>query len=243
VLIPAFDRLSGIGGETVKTLKLITILALLLTIHNQSRQSFGQSSSAVAISCQIHLDDTHNFSFSNLSVSVHYQLDPHGRWIAGKSMTPDENGRFITSVPKGSRVLIEVATADPTVRQSLSVSEGNFYTLSENGRASVARIEFAIATNSRNYTVPTIELQRGAAFHPNIPLSVREGGVYFRKSVAGENDETNVVWFWVGSSIHTDIIGGLEAGSWVVKSYDERNSLLYKRTLALQRGRIVSTSR
>jgi hypothetical protein len=105
----------------------------------------------------------------------------------------------------------------------------------------VSRIEFTTTPGAPERTERTIELRRGAAFALNVLPQLRSGAVYFRKpSKSGRGkDWTKVIWFYEGSSIHQEVVGGLEPGKWLVSYYDGGDRRLKTRRLNLRAGQVI----
>src|SRR5262249_34346012 len=97
---------------------LVAILLAALSLPNNSSASGQKIADTMSINAQFRLDDAENFDFKQLSVFTQHQpARSHGLIVDG-AFIPDENGRFVITVPAGSRVFMEITTADPTIIKS-----------------------------------------------------------------------------------------------------------------------------
>lgn len=221
-----------------KAARLIELVLLLFT--GLTCSALAQATRTTTINGRVQLDSTQNFNFSSLAIGVHYTVDERTRRQADIFITPDRDGKFSASVPVNRRIEIIVESSDPTVRHATaSENRHDFYRLGPVEWEMVNRTEFTVPPDAPEQIERIIELHRGAAFVLDVPSQLKRGAVYFRKSSWGSNAWTNVILFYEGNAIHHDVIGGLEAGEWLVTYYNGNDRKLKTRKLNLSNGQIL----
>jgi hypothetical protein len=97
---------------------LLTILLTAFGLPSNFSVNWQKIVGSVPINGQICLDDVKNFDFKRIGVFTNHRPGKYSAWEVDGSFIPDENGRFIISVPAGNWVSMRVMTADPTVIDS-----------------------------------------------------------------------------------------------------------------------------
>jgi hypothetical protein len=146
---------------------LITILLVALSLPNNSSASGQKIADTVSINGQFRLDYAENFDFKRISVFAHHRLGEYRAWIESGSFIPNENGRFVISVPAGNWVSMIVKTADPTIIDSDDTPDNpnhdegvGFYSLEKEEKQTVLLKEFYVPDDSSSH----LDLRRGQIF-------------------------------------------------------------------------------
>lgn len=163
---------------------LITILLVALSLPNNSSAGGQRIADTVSINVQIRLDDAENFDFKRLSVFAKHRPGKDRAWVEDGTFIPDENGRFVISVPAGAWVSMVVRTAEPTIINSADApdnpdnNEGvGFYRLEKGEKQIVLLKEFHAPDDSRPQIELPIQLYRGAAFSVCLPDGMTSGSI------------------------------------------------------------------
>ena len=222
------------------SLTLSFLIALGLTLGSAvSRQ---QVVSSVTIDGQVRLDNAANFDFRRLSMFIQHRLGKGHSWTIDGSVAPDESGRFVTTVPAGNWISIEVTTTDPTIRHGADApgNEGvGFYELEKKQKETVLLKEFYIPAGPSAEIEQTIELYRGAAFSTCIPPEMKSGSMQFYLQSEKHRYRTSVVDFAESDRLRESFIGGLAAGQWEVLYVDDNNQIRKSQQLDLRSGQTM----
>src|SRR5215831_10926915 len=97
---------------------LMSILLVALSLPNNSSASGQKIADIVSINGQFRLDDAENFDLKRLSVFTNHRPGKDRAWVEDGSFIPDDNGRFVISVPAGNWISMVVKTGDPTIIDS-----------------------------------------------------------------------------------------------------------------------------
>jgi hypothetical protein len=225
---------------------LIAILLVALSLPNNSSASGQKIADTMSINVQFRLDDAENFDFKWLSVFTQHQpARSHGLIVDG-AFIPDENGRFVINVLAGSRVFMEVTTADPTIINSDDASDNRdsdrgvgFYSVGKGENHTLLFKDFYVLDNSSSEMELTIRLYRGAAFWVCLPDGMTSGSIQFRPESGRRWDRMSVYEFSGSETVREEIIGGLSPGRWKVFYVDDNNQILKSQQLDLRRGQIL----
>lgn len=233
-------------GGMMKRRVLISIVIVAGCCHSLFKSSglaassSSQQASLVVISWQVHLDDTTNFDFTRLSVSLQRRPGKPHAWTMVGSFTPDKDGRFVTSVPAGSWLSVDVTTLDPTVQRSIDTSDDvDFYEFEKNKPETIMRQEFYVPADSRERIERTLELHRGAAFSVCVPDGLKSGSIQFHRQSKPPEEGINVWSFSDSAAIRASIIGGVESGRWVVLYVGDNDVIFRSEEIDLRRGEVL----
>lgn len=195
----------------------------------------SQQASTVVINWQIRLNDTTNFDFTRLAVSLQSRPGKRHAWTILGSFTPDKKGRFVTSVPAGSWLSVDVSTSDPTVKLS---TDFEFYKLEQNRTETIMWQELYVPTDSEQVE-RSLELHRGAAFTVCIPDGLTSGSIQFYKATEAPEDKISVLSFTDDKTVFGSSIGGLRDGKWRVMYVGDNDVIFRSDDLNLKRGQIL----
>ena len=189
------------------------VVLIALTFAPSCVGGFFLSGAPTTILWQITVDNDRGFEYQKLRVFVHFQGAAGSKRSVLGFLTPDEQGRFSTVVPAGSKVSVEVTTSDPTVRwKSNGTPVVGFY--------SMERHQDEVILGSEHLDVPVdsppslsrvIELRRAAAVVLCLPLDLKKGAIEFRR-VSEPEEEVQLVVFWNPARIRGESPGGARSG-------------------------------
>lgn len=226
-------------GKTLLSIVIATGCCLCL-FKSGGLAASSQQPSSVVISWQVRLDDTTNFDFTRLSVSLQRRPGKPHAWTMVGSFTPDKDGRFVASVPAGSWLSVDVTTSDPTVQRSTdSPDDVDFYELEKNKTETIMRQEFYVPADSPERIERALELQRGAAFSVCVPDGLKSGSIQFYKESQAHEDKVSVVSFIDVKTVYGSVIGGLENGKWRVMYIGDNDIIFRSEELDLRRGEVL----
>lgn len=224
---------------------LMTILLMAFGLPFDFSVSGQKIADSVSINGQIRLDDAENFDFKRLSVFANHRTSKHRAGIEIGSFIPDENGRFVISVPAGSWVSIRVMTADPTIIDSDDApdnpnhNEGvGFYSLEREEKQIVLLKELYVPDDSPSQIELTIRLYRGAAFSVCLPDGMTSGSIQFHPVSGKRQNYASMASFSDSKTVRESLIGGLSPGLWEVFYIDDNDQILKSQQLDLRRGQI-----
>ena len=105
-------------------------------------------------------------------------------WTDVGSFVPDNNGRFVSSVPSGSWLSMNVTSSDPTLRRSTnSLRDVGFYEIERSKTETIMLQEFFVPNNSPERIERTLDFHRGAAFSVCIPSGLKSGSIPVKEKV------------------------------------------------------------
>jgi hypothetical protein len=224
---------------------LITILIMVFGLPNNFSVGGQKIADSVSINGQIRLDDPQNFDFKQLSVFTQHQPGKSHGLIVDGSFTPDENGRFVITVPAGSRVFMEVTTADPTIIDSGETPDtpnrrgASFYSVKKGEEQTLLFKDFYVPDYSSSEMELTIQLYRGAAFSVCLPDGMTSGSIQFRPESGRQRNRMSVIEFSGSETVRESLVGGLSPGRWRVFYVDDNGQILKTQQLDLRRGQIL----
>ena len=223
----------------------MSILLVALSLPNNSSASGQKIADIVSINGQFRLDDAENFDLKRLSVFTNHRPGKDRAWVEDGSFIPDENGRFVISVPAGNWVSMVVMTAEPTIINSDDApdnpdnnEEVGFYTLEKGGRKTVLLKEFYVPDDSPSQIELPIQLYRGAAFSVCLPDGMTSGSIQFHPVSGKRQNDMSMVSFSDSKTVRESLIGGLNPGLWEVFYIDDDDRILKSQQLDLRRGQI-----
>jgi hypothetical protein len=224
---------------------LITILLVALSLPNNSSATGQKIADTVSINGQIRLDDAENFDFKRLSVFANHRPGKDRAWVEDGTFIPDENGRFVNSVPAGNWVSMRVMTIDPTIIDSDDApdnpdnnEEVGFYELEKKGKQAVLLKEFYVPDDSPSQIELPIQLYRGAAFSVCLPDGMTSGSIQFHPVSGKRQNDMSMASFSDSKTVRESFIGGLSPGRWEVFYIDDNDQILKTQQLDLRRGQI-----
>jgi hypothetical protein len=220
---------------------LVSIFGLLLATASSLPSQEGPVMTApVVIAWQIQIDDPTSFDFSNLKVDIQFRFGKYHGWNELPLITPDSNGRFVTTIPAGQWVSVEVGTDDPTVSwETGKPKRPDSYEMREDIRQTVFRDEIYVKPGPARAIQRVLQLHRGAAFTICIPPSMNSGSIqYYLRSKAAKG--RNVISFTDPHVVMGNKVGGLMPGRWIVKYYDDRDAVILSQELDLHRGEVLN---
>jgi hypothetical protein len=215
------------------------ILLILSVFIFQSNKVSAHDLDLHTINARIIVQDSENFDFRKLKIGVYYLIDKNTYQQSTTFITPESDGKFTVLAPSDRRITINVNSYDPTIRRSTTLDKTDFYTFEDISSELVSQTEFTIPANAPKEIERSIEIQRGAAFILNIPTQTKSGAVLFRKSLWQKSIGTNIIWFAEGNSVRDKIIGGLEAGEWIITYTDDHDKEVKTRKINLSCGQIL----
>jgi hypothetical protein len=224
---------------------LISILLAAFSLTTNFSVGGHKIVDSISINVQFRLDDAENFDFKRLSVFAQHRLGKHGVSVVDGTFIPDQSGRLAISVPVGSRVFMEVTTADPTIRHSADTSdtsdtdeEVGFYEF-ENGKEQTLLFkDFYLPEDSSSEMELTIQLYRGAAFSVCLPDGMTSGSIQFHQLSGKRRNDMSLVSFSDSRTVCESLIGGLNPGLWEVFYINDDDRILKSQQLDLRRGQI-----
>lgn len=223
----------------------MTILLVALGLPNNSSASGQKVADIVSVNGQFRLDSAENFDFKRLRVFTQHQLGKYGAMVVDGSFIPDEKGCFVIHVPAGSRVSMEVMTAEPTIINSYDAPDNpdnndgvGFYTLEKGGRKTVLLKEFYVSDDSPSQIELPIQLYRGAAFSVCLPDGMTSGSIQFHPVSGKRQNDMSMASFSDSKTVRESLIGGLNPGLWEVFYIDDDDRILKSQQLDLRRGQI-----
>jgi hypothetical protein len=234
-------------GEDMSFMRgsLITILLVALSLPNNSSASGQKIADTVSINGQFRLDDAENFDFKRLSVFTQHQLGKYGALVVDGSFTADEKGRFVIGVPAGSRVSMQITTADPTIMDSEDAPDNpdnnrsvGFYELEKGKKHTLLFKELYVSEDSSSEMELTIQLYRGASFSVCLPEGMTSGSIHFHQLSGKRQNDMSMVSFSDSKTVHESLIGGLNPGLWEVFYIDDNDRMLNSLLLDLRRDQI-----
>ena len=223
---------------------LIIILLMAFGLPNNFSVSGQKIADTVSITGQIRLDDAENFDFKQFSVFTQHQPGKSHPLIVDGSFIPDENGRFVITVPAGSRVFMEVTTADPTIIDSgdapdiLNNRGASYYSFKKGKEHTLLFKDFYVPDDSSSGIELTIQLYRGAAFSVCLPDGMTSGSIQFRPESGKRRNVMSVIEFSDSETVRESLVGGLSPGRWKVFYVDDNDQILKSQRLDLRRGQI-----
>lgn len=225
---------------------LITILLVAFGLTTNFSVGGQKIANSVSINVQFRLDDAENFDFKHLSVFIQHELVKNRASVVDGSFIPDGNGRFVISVPAGSKVFMEIRTADPTIINSDDApgSPDNdrgvgFYELEKGGKHTLLFKDFYVPDDSSSEIELTIQLYRGAAFSVCLPDGMTSGSIQFRPESGRRRNRMSVCEFSGSETVSESLMGGLSPGRWKVVYVDDNDQILKSQQLDLRRGQIL----
>jgi len=224
---------------------LITILLVALSLPNNSSASGQKIADTVSINGQFRLDDAENFDFKRLSLFTNHRPGKDRAWVVDGSFIPDDNGRFVISVPAGNWISMVVKTADPTIidaddaPDNPNQNEGvGFYRSEKEEKQTVLLKEFNVPDVSPSQIELTIQLYRGAAFSVCLPGGMTSGSIQFHPVSGKRQNDMSMASFSDSKTVRESLIGGLNPGLWEVFYIDDDDRILKSQQLDLRRGQI-----
>lgn len=224
---------------------LLTILLTAFGLPNNFSFNGRKIADSVYINGQIRLDDAENFDFKRLSVFANHRPAKDRAWVEDGTFNPDENGRFVISVPAGNWVSMEVMTAEPTIINSDDApdnpnnnEEVGFYELEKEGKQTVLLKEFYVPDDSPSQIELPIQLYRGAAFSVCLPDGMTSGSIQFHPVSGKRRNDMSMASFSDSKTVRESFIGGLNPGRWEVFYIDDNDQKLKTQQLDLRRGQI-----
>jgi hypothetical protein len=224
---------------------LITILPVALGLIAAFSVGGQKIADSVSINVQFRLDDAENFDFKQLSVFTQHQLVKNRALIVDGSFTADENGRFVISIPTGSRVFMEIGATDPTIINSYDAPDNpdndggvGFYSVRKGEKHTLMFKDFYAPADSSSEMELTIQLYRGAAFSVCLPDRMTSGSIDFRPESGRRRNHMSVYWFRDSKTVRDSLIGGLSSGRWKVFYVDDNDQILKTQQLNLRSGQI-----
>jgi hypothetical protein len=151
------------------------------------------------------------------------------------SFTPDKTGRFVTSVPAGSWLSVDVSTSDPTVKLS---TDFEFYALEQNSTETIMQQEFYVPTDS-DHVDRGLELRRGSAFTVCVPGGLKSGSIQFYKESEAHQRKISVITFIDEKTVFRSLIGGLRDGKWRVMYVGDNDVIFRSDEVDLKQGQIL----
>ena len=233
------------GGVMKRKVLISIVIAVgcclcLFKSRGLAARSASQQASLVVISWQVRLDDVTNFDFRRLSVSLQRRPGKPHAWTMVGSFTPDKDGRFVTSVPAGSWLSVNVTTSDPTVKRSTdSPDDVEFYELEQNKTETIMRQELYVPADSPEQLERPLDLQRGAALSVCIPDGLKSGSIQFHRQSKPPEEGISVWSFSDSATIRASIIGGVESGRWIVLYVSDNDVIFRSEELDLRRGQVL----
>lgn len=231
------------SGMRKRKLLLSIVIALpcsLCLFKSEGSTVFSQQPSTVVITWRVAIDDTTNFDFKRLSISLQHSPGKPHAWTMVGSFTPNKEGSFVTTVPAGTWLSVEVTTSDPTVKRSTDSPDGvEFYELEQNRTETIMRQEFYVPADSPEQIERALELQRGSAFSVCVPESLKSGSIQFYKESEAHKDKISVISFIDQKSVYGSLIGGLGDGKWRVMYIGKNDVIFRSEELDLRRGEIL----
>lgn len=190
----------------------------------------------------LRIDNDRGFDFNQLHLFVQYQPRRGKAWKTIGSFVPNNLGRVPLKVPTGGTLSVQVLTSNPTVLGSGDTGERRaFFAVGKGGAEIIVRDEFRLPEDPRS-EVRVIELTRAAAFGPCVPAGTKKGSVYFKPAQQPAEEGLNIWQFSDSASVNESIIGGLTAGLWEVRYYDNSENLTGQQLLTLTEGEILKSS-
>jgi len=224
---------------------LITIWLMAFGLPNNFSVNGQNIADSVSVNGQIRLDDAENFDFKRLCLFTNHRPGKYYSWIVDGSFIPDEDGRFVISVPAGNWVSMTVTTADPTIIDSDDApynpdnNEGvGFYELEKEKKQTVLLKEFYVPDDSSSQIELTIQLYRGAAFSVCLPDGMTSGSIQFHQVSGKRQNDMSMVSFSDSKTVRESLIGGMNQGLWEVFYIDDNDRILKFQQLDLRRGQI-----
>jgi hypothetical protein len=225
---------------------LIAILLVAFSLPNNSSASGQKIADTMSVNVQFRLDDAENFDFKQLSVFTQHRLGKHSVSVVDGRFIPDENGLFVISVPAGSRVSMQVMTADPTIiypGDAPDTPDNNrgvgFYSFKKGEKQTLLFKEFYAPDDSSSQMELTIQLYRGAAFSVCLPNGMTGGSIMFHREPGKRRNNMSVYWFRDSKTVRESLMGGLSPGRWKVLYVDDNDQILKTQQLNLRRGQIL----
>jgi hypothetical protein len=225
---------------------LIAILLMAFGLPFDFSVSGLKIAATVSINGQFRLDDAENFDFKHLSVFTQHRLGKYGVSVEDGTFIPDENGRFVVTVPAGSRVFMQVTSADPTIIEPDDAPDNpnnndgvGFYEMEKGKKHTLLFKDFNVPDDSSSEMELTIQLYRGAAFSVCLPDGMTSGSIQFRPEAGRRRNRMSVLEFSGSETVRESLMGGLSSGRWKVYYVDDNSQILKTQQLDLRRGQII----
>src|SRR5262245_27614323 len=209
---------------------LITILLMALGLPFDLSVSGVKIAATVSINGQFRLDDADNFDFKHLSVFTQHRLGKYGVSVEDGTFIPDENGRFVVTVPAGSRVFMQVTTSDPTIIDPDDAPDNpnnndgvGFYSFRNGKEHTLLFKDFYVTDDSSSEMELTIQLYRGAAFSVCLPDGRTSGSIQFRPASVRRQNRMSLHEFSGSETVRESLMGGLSSGRWKVFYVDDNH--------------------
>lgn len=218
----------------------VAISGCLCLVESSATAALNQQASLVVISWQIHLDDATNFDFTRLSVSIQRRPGKYHAWSSVGSFVPNKEGRFVTTVPAGSYLSVDVVTSDPTVQRSTRTADDvEFYRLEKDKNETVMLEEFYVPGDSPERIERRLELQRGSAFSVCVPNGLKSGSIQLHRQSKPPKEGINVWSFSDSATIQDSVVAGLEPGPWRVLYVGDNDVIFRSEEFDLRRGEVL----
>jgi len=186
---------------------------------------------------KVRLDDPRGLKFEKVYLQVCYRAGQEYTAACYNDVPSDSSGVVETRVPRGSLMSVTVSSYDPTVRH-IGATSTDSYSLTKASLAILGSVEFQIPNKAIEPIEKDIMLRRGAAFTVCPPENLEQGMLLFRRP--SDKDVLQTIWFRERSSLDGTVVGGLEAGEWLVSYVRDDGTKISSQRVTISRGEVAN---
>jgi hypothetical protein len=213
---------------------------LLSTVAVLPSQNGSAPASPVVLAWQIRVDDSTAFDFNSLKVDIQYRAGKYYAWNEIQLITPDRDGRFVTTLPSGNWVSIHVTTDDPTIAwETGQPKHPDSYTMREGVSPTVFREEIYVEPGPPRTVQKVLQLHRGAAFTLCIPPTMNSGLIRFYPHSRTDKG-VDFLSFSDPQGLKGAKVGGLMPSRLIVEFVNEGGVVVLLQELDLRRGELLN---